>query len=149
MSARTKLAGGATLVAVAFGLWRTFSPPAPIPSSAVPEPIAARQQPVVETPKAAPAPNPGSPKQPQPPAPAHDSNTLNERTLIGTKWERDGFALEFGQDGKLVIGGRARAQWRVEGTRIRLYREATGEEHWLDIVGPRLMWEGQEIGRVP
>ena len=82
-------------------------------------------------------------------APVTNSIALNERTLIGSKWKRDGFALEFGAGGKLLIGGRERAQWRVEGSRIRLYRDATGEEHWLDIVGGKLMWEGQEIGRVP
>jgi hypothetical protein len=49
----------------------------------------------------------------------------------------------------LLIGGRERAQWRVEGSRIRLYRDTTGEEHWLDIVGDKLMWESQEIVRVP
>ena len=76
-------------------------------------------------------------------------SALNERTLVGTKWERDGFGLEFGADGKLVIGGRERAKWCVEGSRIHLYRDTTGEEHWLDIVGNKLMWEGQEIGRVP
>ena len=78
-----------------------------------------------------------------------DPSALNERTLVGTKWERDGFGLEFGADGKLVIGGRERAKWRIEGSRIHLYRDTTGEEHWLDIVGNKLMWEGQEIGRVP
>ena len=78
-----------------------------------------------------------------------DPSALNERTLVGTKWERDGFGLEFGADGKLVIGGRERAKWRVEGSRIHLYRDTTGEEHWLDIAGNKLMWEGQEIGRVP
>ena len=47
------------------------------------------------------------------------------------------------------ISGRERAQWRVEGLRVRLYRDTTGEEHWLDIVGNKLLWNGQEIGRVP
>ena len=85
----------------------------------------------------------------QPPASPTAEPTLNERTLVGTKWEREGFGIEFGADGKLLIGGRERARWRVEGSRIRLYRETTGEEHWLDIVGDRLLWEGKEIGRVP
>src|ERR1041385_4228079 len=76
-----------------------------------------------------------------------NSIALNERTLIGSKWKRDGFALEFGADGKLLIGGRERAQWRVEGSRIRLYRNETGEEHWLDIVGGKLILEGRGGGR--
>jgi hypothetical protein len=76
-----------------------------------------------------------------------------------TPWQNDsrnasavqgkgGFAIEFGADGKLLIGGRERAKWRLEGRRVRLYRDTTGEEHWLDIVGDKLMWEGQEIDRV-
>jgi hypothetical protein len=73
---------------------------------------------------------------------------LDERALVGTKWEREGFSLEFGADGRLLIGGRERARWRVEGSRVQLHRDATGEEHWLDIVGQKLLWEGQEIGRV-
>ena len=78
-----------------------------------------------------------------------DPTSLTERTLVGTKWEREGLGLEFGAAGKLLIGGRERANWSVEGRRVRLYRDMTGEEHWLDIVGNKLMWEGKEIGRVP
>ena len=74
---------------------------------------------------------------------------LNEQTLAGTKWGQGAFSLEFGHNGKLLMGGREHAQWQVQGSRIRLYRGATGEEHWLDIVGDKLMWEGQEISRVP
>lgn len=74
-----------------------------------------------------------------------DATVLNEHTLVGTKWGHDGFNLEFGADGKLFIGGQERAQWQVQGSRIRLYRDDTGEEHWLDIVSNQLMWEGQEL----
>ena len=84
--------------------------------------------------------------EPQPAV--RDSGALNERTLVGTKWARDGFGLEFGGNGKLLIGGRERAQWSVKGSRLRLYRDTTGEEHWLDIVGGKLIWEGKEISRV-
>ena len=80
--------------------------------------------------------------------PTDDREALNERTLVGTKWEREGFGIEFGADGKLLIAGRERAKWQIAGGRIRLYRDATGEEHWLDIVGNTLKWEGREIGRV-
>ena len=84
------------------------------------------------------------------PAERHDEpDALTAQNLVGTKWEREGFGLEFGANGKLLIAGRERAQWRVEGQRVRLYRDATGEEHWLDIAGQKLLWNGQEIGRVP
>lgn len=137
---RVKLISGVVLVAVALALWRFMPGLAGGPSTETPslrgrspshEPLASRT-------------NSG-----QPPASPTAEPTLNERTLVGTKWEREGFGIEFGADGKLLIGGRERARWRVEGSRIRLYRETTGEEHWLDIVGDRLLWEGKEIGRVP
>ena len=78
-----------------------------------------------------------------------DPNVLTEQSLVGTTWERDGFRVEFGAAGKLLIGGRERAKWHVEGHRVRLYREETGEEHWLDIAGNRLLWNGQELARTP
>ena len=128
MSRRAKLICSSALTAVALAAWWFRSRPADVP--AVPK---------------GPAVVPAS-FQPQgsvvPPV------ALDERTLVGTKWERDGFGFEFGADGTLLIGGRERAQWRVVGSRLRLYRDDTGEEHWLDIAGNRLLWEGREIGRV-
>jgi hypothetical protein len=132
-------------------MWPSHKPPkteAPRPQGTVPvsEPAAAPDS-VAPAPEK-PAPTPSSSAERLAARPVPDANPLNERTLIGTKWEREGFGFEFGPDGKLLIGGRERAKWRVEGGRIRLYRDTTGEEHWLDIVGNKLMWEGQEIGRV-
>ena len=125
--------------------------PVPGPATATPAPV--------KIPKSVATPDPVPPRQggplhsnlaaSQPVERRDDPNALTERTLVGTKWEREGLGLEFGADGKLLSGGRERANWRVEGQRVRLYRETTGEEHWLEIVGNKLMWEGQEIGRVP
>jgi len=143
MSRHAKFITGIVLVAVGLAVWRFMSEPAGVP---------------LGTPLSAETPESGSIVRGQASMVSrlqrstdHEPLTdgLNERTLVGTKWERDGFGLEFGADGRLLIGGRERAQWRVEGSRVRLYRDRTGEEHWLDIVGNKLMWKGQEIGRVP
>ncbi len=164
MSMRFKLISCVTLAAIALATWRFMSRPAESSlgdASPVASGPASRRPPPVGRPKPFAAPdsipplpagldatrtNPAESRLAEPVA---DPNALNERTLVGTKWEREGFGIEFGADGKLMIGGRERAKWRVEGQRIRLYRDTTGEEHWLDIVGNKLMWEGQEIGRVP
>jgi len=152
MSVRTKLINSVVLVALVLAAWTFTRPPAEAPL--VPSHVAAARasSPPAEPAKPAAAPQPAATQTNRTESPqvesAADPEALNERTLVGTKWERERFAIEFGTDGKLLIGGRERAQWRVEGSRIRLYRAATGEEHWLDIASNRLMWEGQEIGRV-
>ena len=161
MSKRAKLIGSVVLAGVAVATWRFMSPSAEVAFVARPQtmPAPAGSAPTVKPPEAVAAPARVPPPQDEPrqtslvalqPAEhRNDSNSLTERTLVGTKWERDGFALEFGAAGKLLIGGRERAKWSVVGQRVRLYRDTTGEEHWLDIVGDKLMWNGQEIGRAP
>jgi hypothetical protein len=138
-----KVITGIMLAAIGVAVWRFMSAPADVP------------QPTIE-PAATPSPvgSPGTGTSSSPPTQvgrdvSAEPKVLNEHTLVGTKWEREGFGLEFSADGKLLIGGRERARWRVEGSRIRLYRETTGEEHWLDIVGDKLMWQDKEIARVP
>ena len=161
MSMRAKFISSVVLAAIALAMWRFVSPPTGVPRVEARKPApdrAAAPAARFETPEPA-ATLAHFPPAQESPAPTQSSfaesqsvvhpSALNERTLVGTKWERDGFGLEFGADGKLVIGGRERAKWRVEGSRIHLYRDTTGEEHWLDIVGNKLMWQGQEIGRVP
>jgi len=149
MSPKAKLFGCIGVAALALAVWKSMSPPAKEAAREAMEshtpPMDARRP--VTSPDAAPR-NTG-PAEPHAAETVAESRPLNESTLVGTKWAREGFGLEFGADGKLLIGGRERAQWRVEGSRIRLYRDTTGEEHWLDIIGDKLMWEGQEIGRAP
>ena len=72
---------------------------------------------------------------------------LDTQTLEGTTWGREGFELEFAPGGELRIGGRERARWQVLGNRIRLY-DQRGEEHWLEIAGGRITWNGEEVGRI-
>ena len=161
MSMRAKLVSSAALAAVVLAAWRFLSPPAEVLLGNATQPASETAEstlPPVETATTAAelyrvppgqAPAQGGPAQSQSADLGADPKALNEGTIVGTKWEREGFDLEFGTDGKLLIGGHERAKWRVEGPRIRLYRDTTGEEHWLDIVGNKLMWQGQEIGRVP
>lgn len=92
------------------------------------------------------APAKSSPSQPfaeKPPALA----VIDERTLVGTEWGSDQFKLEFGPDGKLLISGDARANWRIENGRVKLYSSDGREVHWLDIEGNKLTWNGEPIGR--
>ena len=160
---RAKLTGIVALSALALAAWRFLSSTPQAPrvdaSHQAPRPAGASRLPV-KTPGFATARHPVPPvrekpvprqngeTESQPVEPIAQPEALNERALVGTEWEREGFSLEFGADGKLFIGGRERAKWSVEGQRVRLYRDTTGEEHWLDIVGDKLMWDGQEISRV-
>jgi hypothetical protein len=156
MSMRSKLINSVVLAALVLVAWTLTRPPAEaplVPSEQAAPPVADASSPPVESREPAAAPQkPAAAKTNGAESPlvasAAGPMALDERTLIGTKWEREQFAIEFGANGKLLIGGRERAQWRVEGPRVRLYRDTTGEEHWLDIVSNRLMWEGREIGRV-
>ena len=140
--ARGKLLGCVLLAGVVLAAGWFLSRPAgrPLRSQSVAAPASAAPE--------QPAPTLLPAAGPQPSESGPDSEALTERTLVGSRWERDGFGIEFGAHGRLFIGGRQRAQWRVEGRRVRLYRGTTGEEHWLDIVGNKLLWEGQQIGRV-
>lgn len=72
---------------------------------------------------------------------------INEQTIVGTEWGDAKFKLEFGPQGKLIIGGNVRANWRIEGDRIKLYSNDGREVHWLDIEGNRLTWNGEPVGR--
>ncbi len=156
MNTPARLFWSVVLVAIVFATAWFIRPAAdtPLPklpplSRGEPEPVpAAVLPPQTESPNAG-APKPGRAAQPRAAEPASDPNELNERTLVGTAWERDGFRLEFGANGQLLIAGFPRAKWRVEGRRIRLYHDTTGEEHWLEIAGDKLLWQGQEIGRAP
>jgi hypothetical protein len=156
MSVRAKIINSAVLATLVLVAWRFTRQPAEAPLApsqpSAPHTATAASPPVESAGPAAAPEQTAATQTNRAESPLVESaagpTALNERTLLGTKWERDRFAIEFGADGKLLIGGRERAQWRVEGSRVRLYRDTTGEEHWLDIVGNRLMWEGQEIGRV-
>src|SRR5262245_3686190 len=109
MSKRAKFIGWVTLAVVTVATWRFVSPPAKESLAgieAVPEPV-----------KSVPTPektfNPVASSYPVPPSdatspqrslearPFDAARVLTEQTLVGTKWERDGFGLEFGAGGKL------------------------------------------------
>ncbi len=152
-----KLICGLILVALALAAWRFRPPRSTPPLAEAPQPAAepvSASGPPIDGVRPIPGlsvrarPATGQTESAQSQSPVSDSGVLNEQLLVGTKWARDGFGLEFASNGKLLIGGRERAQWRVEGSRIRLYRDTTGEEHWLEMVGGKLMWEGKEISRV-
>lgn len=100
----------------------------------------ARSGPELSAPTQSPPPQPPAEKPPE-------LTVINERTLVGTEWGGDQFKLEFGPAGNLLIGGEARANWRIENGRVKLYSSDGREVHWLDIEGNQLTWNGAPIGR--
>jgi len=140
------------------------APPAPAPA---PEP-APPATPIVEPPEPAPAPveepaaaveEPPAPEQPAEVAPAEPpKEPLNARTLAGTKWkpsfptenqsmtQNTKVEVEFAPDGTWRINDQVKAKWAVEGKRVKIFDDK-GEVHYLDIVGDKLMFNGEEIQR--
>src|SRR5205814_2915081 len=98
MSMRAKLVSSAALAAVALAAWRFLSPPGEPPLGNASQPASERAEatlPPLETPTTLAAPHRVAPGQePLQSSPAAfqraDPKALNERTLAGTKWEREG-----------------------------------------------------------
>src|SRR5207237_1225666 len=107
MSMRAKLASSAALAAVALVAWRFLSPPGEPPLGNAPQSASETADatlPRLETAPTPAAPHPvvpgqdplqSSPAASQRDGPDADPYALNERTLVGTKWEREGFGIEF------------------------------------------------------
>lgn len=123
----------------------------PEPAPAPPEPVAVVDEPQAE-PEAQPEPEPSvevakadEPKEP-----------LNARTLAGSKWKpaltesmkNSNFKIEieFAPDGTWRVNNNIRAKWKVEGNRVKIFDDK-GEVHYVDIVGDKLMFNGEEIQR--
>ena len=148
-------------------------PPLPLepPAATAPAPEPAPVTPIVEQPAPAPAPaeqpaaaveQPPAESAPEQPLEVAQAETpkepLNARTLAGTKWkpafptENQGMIqdkkveVEFAPDGTWRINDQPRAKWTVEGKRVKIFNDK-GEVHYLDIVGDKLMFEGEEIER--
>src|SRR5262249_49190584 len=123
MNTRARLLSTGAFVAFGLATWLTwFHAKGPLlQPSALPqtqpetEPAVAIRPPAETSDVAAPPPRQRNLPEPQAAQPIANPSELNEHTLPGTKWERDGFGLEFGAGGKLLISGRERAKWRVEG----------------------------------
>lgn len=116
-------------------------PPPPAPAPPAPEP-----QPAVVAPAPAPEPAPAPAPEPAAQEPAKPSK-WNAETLGGTKWKaKDPKTpdFEFTRDGKWKVKDRVASKWSFEGNRIRLYDDK-GEEHFIDVVGDKLMFGGEEI----
>jgi hypothetical protein len=72
--------------------------------------------------------------------------SLTAETLAGTTWEDGMVTVSFLPDGRWEMNGRICAKWEVEGSRVRIYDDK-GEEHFVDIVGDNLEFEGKIIVR--
>jgi hypothetical protein len=77
-----------------------------------------------------------------------EPEVLTAETLAGTCWQDDMVSVKFLPDGRWEMNGRICAQWRVEGSRVRIYDDK-GEMHFVDIVGNSLEFNGKKIARAP
>ncbi|MBI4559717.1 MAG: hypothetical protein HY706_19175 [Candidatus Hydrogenedentes bacterium] len=122
-------------------------PPRPIQSAPAPRPepvepvVQPPPEPVVEIPAAPELKTEEASKPPDPPAPAA---YLTAASLAGTQWEQDVIWMQFLPDGRWAMNGRVCAKWEVVGSRVRIYDDK-GEEHFLDIVGYGLEFNGEKI----
>ncbi|MCX5772082.1 MAG: hypothetical protein NTZ09_17665 [Candidatus Hydrogenedentes bacterium] len=156
------------VVATVVILQRGKAEPLPVEPPAAPAPAPAPVTPIVEAPAPVEAPTAAveeppaapAPEQPAEAAPAEPpKEPLNARTLAGTKWKPDfptdpnqgmmqgkKLEIEFAPDGTWRINDQVRAKWAVEGKRVKIFDDK-GEVHYLDIVGDKLMFGGEEIQR--
>jgi len=113
-----------------------------------PEPVAVVEEPPAEEPV---------PEPPVEVAQADEAKEpLNARTLAGSKWQPTGMEklgrmdikleIEFAPDGTWRVNDNIRAKWKVEGNRVKIYNDE-GEVHYVDIVGDKLMFNGEEVQR--
>lgn len=73
--------------------------------------------------------------------------TLTAETLKDTRWKEGAVDVVFMADGRWQMNGRICAKWEVIGDRVRIFDDK-GEEHFVDIVGNSIAFNGKEIGRV-
>jgi hypothetical protein len=78
--------------------------------------------------------------------PVAAANTLTAETLAGTSWQDGQINVAFLPDGRWQMNGRICAKWEVSGDKVRIYDDK-GEEHFVDIVGDSLAFNGQIIGK--
>lgn len=104
-------------------------PPTPVPGPQTPPELGA------DTPTAA-----------DPPEDLLQPELLTAETLAGTTWEDGMVIVNFLPDGRWKMNERICAKWEVEGSRVRIYDDK-GEEHFVDIVGDNLEFEGKTIAR--
>ncbi len=69
---------------------------------------------------------------------------ITAESLTGCKYKQGQLEIEFAQDNRWLVNGKERAKWEIVGTRVRMYDDK-GEEHWVDIEGDKLIFEGQRV----
>lgn len=135
------------MAVIVIGVWLVTgskSDPTPEPSSpaaenavATPQVPVAAEAPVTPPPvvtASAPIASVSAPAQP----------FITEQSLTGAKYEVDKVVMEFAADKKWTVNGEAKAMWAIEGNRVKIYDDK-GEEHFLDIKGDKLSFEGQPV----
>lgn len=72
--------------------------------------------------------------------------TLDEKSLVGTKWRmRRGIELEFQADGVVVANGTIRGKWKMVDHDI--FIESSFEDIWLSVMGDELVFQGRPMRR--
>ena len=69
---------------------------------------------------------------------------ITAESLTGCKYKQGQLEIEFAPDNRWLVNGKERAKWEIVGTRVRMYDDK-GEEHWVDIEGDKLIFEGQRV----
>ena len=143
------------LVAISIAFWKTapfiteeliepgtparLLPPAPSASSA-------KYHPPIPVPQTPPELGADTPAAADPPEDLAQPESLTAETLAGTTWQDGMVIVNFLPDGRWEMNGRICAKWEVEGSRVRIYDDK-GEEHFVDIVGDNLEFEGKIIAK--
>lgn len=166
---RTIVAGvllGCVLVLGAWLIWPSGE--APVQGSAVVEmekrePAAPASEPLPAAPalkevspevvEAAPEPEAAVPEEAVPQEVAADDpfggKPITVETLTGCKEVQNlqgtPLEIEYAPNGVWKVNGNARAQWTIEGNRVKVYKDGTDEVHYIDIVGNKLVYEGKEV----
>lgn len=132
------------------------SEPKPEPSDA-PAPVVKAPEPLPDAPdpepseEAIPAPAEPAPAAEQAPDPddPFGGKPITEKTLAGCKQvQRIGeheLVYEFAPDGVWKVNNTARAQWMIEGDRVKIYKDGSDEVHYLDIIDNKLVYNGKVL----
>ncbi|MGI6460513.1 MAG: hypothetical protein ACOX5J_10545 [Candidatus Hydrogenedentales bacterium] len=74
---------------------------------------------------------------------------ITVETLTGCKQIQEygnaQLVIEFGENGEWKINGNARAQWTIEGGRVKIYKDGTDEIHYVDIINNKLVHNGKVL----
>ncbi len=125
-------------------------PPAAVasPVPGLPEPLPAQES-ASEASRVLEAPESLAAEQPPESDDLFRGKPITVETLTGCKQiQKLGNAelvIEFGANGEWKMNGNVRAQWTIEGDRVKIYKEGTDEIHYVDIINNKLVHNGEVL----